>query len=139
MPTSPGGSPTSDNSAIFFLYDTAGVPLTGANPSWMYLRDHAGNDYNPKPQISALAGAPGAYKFTRPYELERHLVGMIDAGTNNAAARYRPFLQRGEQLRDVITFVDDTLPSDLEPLLRRMAGLMHENSVLDQKIGRAHV
>lgn len=132
MATTSAGSPTSDNSAIFFLYDQSGAPLSGANPGWSYLRDHLGNDYNPKPQISAVTGAPGAYKFTRPNELERHLVGMIDAGTNNAVVRYRPFIQRGEQLRDVITLLDDLVPNDLDAILRRIVGLMHENSVLDQ-------
>lgn len=131
MAVTAAGSPTSDNSAIFFLYDQSGAPLAGASPTWVYLRDHLGADFNPKPQISPIPGAAGAYTFSRPQQAQKHLVGMIDAGTDNAVARYRPFLQRGEQLRDAVTLIDDLVPDDLEPLLRRMAGLMHENSVLD--------
>lgn len=131
MATTAAGSPTSDNSAVFFLYDQSGAPLSGASPTWLYLRDHLGTDYPTKPTIIAVSNAPGAYRFIRPAEPERHLVGMIDAGTNTAVVRYRPFVQRGEQLRDAVTMLDDMVPDDLGGMVQRALGLMHENSVLD--------
>ena len=110
----------SSKEKVFPAFDIdTGLPITGLSPSWLSLFElSTGQDIALAARPTIRDAGHGFYAFLPSVPVDGHWVGVIDLGAT-ADPRYQSFHMRYEDSIDQL------------PILQRILGMLHENSVFD--------
>lgn len=91
---------------VFFLYDGAGVPLTGATPTFDTYKDDLGANLS-QPSITEIGG--GAYKFTPDIttDPDRGIAYVVDGGASANPRRLARYIRPEDYALDQIQDLHD--------------------------------
>lgn len=86
---------------VFFLYDSAGAPLTGATPTFdTYRRDDGTDLIGSAPAITEIGG--GAYKFTPVFPTDHGIAYVIDGGASANPRRLARYARPEDFATDLV-------------------------------------
>lgn len=84
---------------VFFLYDSAGAPLTGATPVFDTYKDDLGTNLA-QPSITEIGG--GAYKFTPVLDPARGIAYVVDGGASANPRRLARYARPEDFATDLV-------------------------------------
>jgi hypothetical protein len=84
---------------VFFLYDSAGAPLTGATPTFDTYKDDLGANLA-QPSITEIGG--GAYKFTPVLDPARGIAYVVDGGASSNPRRLARYVRPEDFATDLV-------------------------------------
>lgn len=84
---------------VFFLYDSAGAPLTGATPVFDTYKDDLGTNLA-QPSITEIGG--GAYKFTPVLDPARGIAYVVDGGASANPRRLARYVRPEDFATDLV-------------------------------------